>query len=66
MNGTGFATVQSTHMLLPLYLRFEQVARARAQPYDLDRTLHSIGYKHSRLFMLYSSFIEIFLFYALF
>src|SRR5688572_20988654 len=42
----------------PLCLRCEQGARARAQPYDLGRTAHSIASRNSRLFLIYSSFID--------
>ena len=58
MGGTELATAQSTRPLLPLYLRFQQGARARAWPYDLGRTLHSTGYGHSMLFLLYSWLID--------
>jgi hypothetical protein len=58
MGGTGLPTAQSTRPLLLLYLRLEQGAPARAQPYDLGRTLHSIGYRHFRLLFLYMSFID--------
>src|SRR5699024_12567695 len=40
---------QSTRPPLPLPLRCEQGARARAQPYDLGRTPHSIVSSTSRL-----------------
>jgi hypothetical protein len=36
----------------PPYLRCEQGARARAQPYDLGRTIHSIVSRNSRLVLL--------------
>jgi hypothetical protein len=49
---------QSTRPLLLLFLRFEQGAWVRAQPYDLSRTLHAIRYRHSRLFLLYPSFVD--------
>ena len=42
----------------PLYLRCELGARARAQPYDLGRTAHSIVSSNSMLFLIYSSFID--------
>jgi hypothetical protein len=58
MVGTGLQTTQSTHPPLQFYLRFKQGARARTWLYDLNRTPHSIGYKNSRLVLLYSSFIE--------
>jgi hypothetical protein len=58
MGGTGLPMAQSTHPLLLLYLRLEQGVPTRAQPYDLGRTLHSTGYRHSRLFFLYMSFID--------
>src|SRR6187455_1642901 len=41
-----------------LSLRCEQGARARAQPYDLGRTAHSIVSSNSRLFLIYSSLID--------
>jgi hypothetical protein len=66
MGGTRLTMVHSTQPLLSLYLRFKQGERARAWPYALDRTLDSIGYRHSRLFLLYSSFIDYYnLFFAL-
>ena len=65
MGGTGLPTAQSTRPLLPLYLRFEQGARARAQPYDLGRTLHGTRYRHSRLFLLYPSFIDYYIPFSL-
>jgi hypothetical protein len=46
------------HYPLVLCLRCEQGTRARAHPYDLSRTAHNIAYKHSRLFLTYSSFID--------
>jgi hypothetical protein len=58
MGGIGLPTVQSTRPVLLLYLRLEQGARVRAQAYDLGKTLHSTGYRHSRSFLLYSSFID--------
>ena len=58
MGGTGLPTGQSTRPPLPLSLRCEQGARARAQPYDLGRTPHSIVSSNSRLFLIYSSFID--------
>jgi hypothetical protein len=58
MCGTDWPTAQSTRPPLKLYLTFEQGAQVQAQPYDLDRTHHSIGYKNSRLFRLYSSLIN--------
>jgi hypothetical protein len=45
-------TGQSTHRPLPLYLKCEQGARARAQPYDLGRTTHIIAYNNSRLVLM--------------
>jgi hypothetical protein len=35
-----------------------QVRAARAQPYDLDRTTHIIGYSKSWSLLIYSSFID--------
>jgi hypothetical protein len=58
MGGTGLPTGQSTRPPLPLYLRCELGARARAQPYDLGRTAHNIVSSNSRLFLIYSSFID--------
>jgi hypothetical protein len=58
MEGTRWPTMQSSRPPLQLYLKFEQGARAQAQPYDLDRTPYIIGYKNSRFFLLYSSFID--------
>jgi hypothetical protein len=57
MGGTGLPTGQSTHPPLPLYLRCEQGAQARAQPYDLGMIAHNIVSSNSRLFLIYSSFI---------
>jgi hypothetical protein len=51
------STGQSTRPPLPLCLRCEQWAWARAQPYDLSRTAHIIGYINSRLLLTYLSFI---------
>ena len=61
MGGTGLATAQSTRPLLPVSPRFEQAARAGVRPYDLGRTLHTTGWRHSRLFLVYSSFIGFFI-----
>jgi hypothetical protein len=58
MGGTGLPMRQSTCPPLPLYLRCEQGARARAQPYDLDKTAHNITYKNAKLFPTYLSFID--------
>jgi hypothetical protein len=44
----GLPTGQSTRRPLPLCLRCEQGARARAQPYDLGRSAHIIVYNNSR------------------
>jgi hypothetical protein len=55
---TGLATAHSTRPLLPLSPRFEQGAREQARPYDLGRTLHTTGWRHSMLFLFYSSFID--------
>jgi hypothetical protein len=52
------AEAQSTRPLLLLYLRLEQGARVRAQAYNLGKTLHGTGYRHSRSFLLYLSFID--------
>jgi hypothetical protein len=52
MGGTGLLTGQLTRRLLPLCLRCEQGARARAQPYDLGRIAHIIAYNNSRLVLL--------------
>jgi hypothetical protein len=49
---------QSTRPPLPLCLRCEQGARARAQLYDLSKTAHNITYKNSRLFLTYLLFID--------
>jgi hypothetical protein len=46
MGSTGLPMGQSTRRPLPLCLRCEQGARARAQPYDLDRTTHIIAYSN--------------------
>ena len=61
MGGTGLATAHSTRPLLPLSPRFEQGARAQARPYAHGRTLHSPGWRHSRLFLFYSSFINFYI-----
>jgi hypothetical protein len=58
MGNTGLPMGQSIRPPLPLYLRCEQGAQARAQPYDLGKTTHSITYKNSILFLTYSSFID--------
>ena len=60
MGGTGLAMAQSTRPLLLVSPRFEQAARAGAQPYNLGRTLYTTGWRHSRLFLVYSSFIGFF------
>ena len=52
MGGTGLPTGQLTRPPLPLYLRCEQGARARVQPYDLVTIAHSIAYNNSRLVLL--------------
>jgi hypothetical protein len=52
MGGTGLLMGQSTRRPLPLCLWCEQGARARVQPYDLDRTTHIIAYNNSRLVLL--------------
>jgi hypothetical protein len=52
MDGTGLSTGQLTRRPLPLCLRYEQWARARAQPYDLGRIAHIIAYSNSRLVLL--------------
>jgi hypothetical protein len=65
MGGTGLPTGQLTRPPLPLCLRCEQGARARAQPYDLGRTGHIIGYNNCRLLLIYSSFIDYYI-YSLF
>jgi hypothetical protein len=57
-DGTGLPMPQSTRPLLLHFLRSEQGARVRARPYDLGRTLHAIRYRHSRLFLLYPSFVD--------
>ena len=57
MGSTGLVMAQSTRPLLPGSPRFEQALRARAQPYDLGRTIHTTGWRHSRLFLVYSLFI---------
>ena len=62
MGGTGLAMAQSTRPLLPVSPRFEQ-ARAGAWPYDLSRTLHTTGWRHLRLFLVYSSFIGFFIYF---
>ena len=61
MGGTRLAAAQSTRPLLLVSPRFEQAARVGAQPYDLGRTLHITGWRHSRLFLVYSSFIGFFI-----
>jgi hypothetical protein len=43
---------QSTCPPLPLCLRFEQGARARAQPYEISRTTHNITSRNSRLVLM--------------
>jgi hypothetical protein len=63
MYGTDWPTVQSTCPPLKLYLTFEQGTRVQAQPYDLNRTRHSIRYKNSRLFHLYSSLINYYIYF---
>jgi hypothetical protein len=62
MGGTGLPTGQSTSSPLPLCLKCEQGARARAQPYDLGRTAHNIASRKSSLFLTYSSFIDYYIF----
>jgi hypothetical protein len=57
-DGTGLPMAQSTRPLLLHFLRSEQGARVRAQPYDLGRTLHAIRYRHSRLFLLCPSLVD--------
>jgi hypothetical protein len=52
MDGTGLPMGQSTRRPLPLCLRCEQGARARAQPYDLSGKAHIIAYNNSRLVLL--------------
>jgi hypothetical protein len=52
MGSTGLPMGQSTRPPLPLYLRCEQGAQARVQPYDLGTTAHSIAYSNSRLVLL--------------
>ena len=59
MGGTGLVMVQLTRLLLLVSPRFEQAARA--WPYNLDRTLYTTGWRHSRLFLVYSSFIGFFI-----
>jgi hypothetical protein len=52
MGGNGLPMGQSARRPLPLCLRCEQGPRAQAQPYDLGRTAHIIGYNNSRLVLL--------------
>jgi hypothetical protein len=61
MGGTSLATAHSTRPLLPLSPRFEQGARAQARPYALGWILHSTRWRHSRLFLFYSSFIDFYI-----
>jgi hypothetical protein len=56
--GDGVIDMAATPSLSP---RSRQVARAQARQYDLGRTLHSTGWRHSRLFLFYSSFIDFYI-----
>jgi hypothetical protein len=62
MGGTGLPMGQSTRRPLPLCLRCEQGARARAQPYDLSGKARIIAYNNSRLVLCNSSFLELYTF----
>jgi hypothetical protein len=62
MGGTRLLTGQSTRRPLPLCLRCEQGARALAQPYDLDRIAHIIENSNSKLILIYSSFIDYYIY----
>jgi hypothetical protein len=61
MGGTRLAITHLTQPLLPLSPRFEQEARAQARPYAYGRALHSTRWRHSRLFLFYSSFIDFYI-----
>jgi hypothetical protein len=52
MDNNGLPTGQLTRPPSPLYLRCEQGARARAQPYDLGMIAHNIASRNSRLVIL--------------
>jgi hypothetical protein len=52
MAGTGLPMAQLTRPPLQLYIRFEQGARALAQPYDLGRTPRVLRYKNSILVLM--------------
>jgi len=54
------ATASSTRPLLPLSPRSEHEARVRAWPFAHGRPLHSTGSTHSRLFLFYSSYIDLY------
>ena len=62
MGGTGLVTVQSTRPLLPLSPRSEHRARPppHSRRYAHGRAFHSTGSTHSRLFMFYSSYIDLY------
>ena len=61
MAGTGLATAHLTQPVLPLSPRFERGARTQARTYAHGRTLHSPGWRHSRLFKFHSSFIDFYI-----
>ena len=55
--GDGVIDTASTPSLSP---RSEHGARARARPFAHSRSLHSTGSTHSRLFLFYSSYIDLY------
>jgi hypothetical protein len=61
MGGTILVTASSTRPLLRPSPRSEHGARTQAFPYVHGRTLHSSGFCHSRWFLFYSSYIDIYI-----
>ena len=61
MAGFGLATAQSTRPVPPLSPCFEHGARVPARRYTDGGTLHGSKWRHSRLFLFYSSFIDFYI-----
>jgi hypothetical protein len=64
MGGTTLAPTHSTWPTLPLSPRFEPRARALAWPYALGGPLSRSRWRHSRLFLFYSSLIDFYIPYT--
>jgi hypothetical protein len=61
MGGTTLALTHSTRPMLPLSPTFEPGARAQAWSYTHDRRFSRSRWRHSRLFLLYSLFIDFYI-----